>query len=91
MDILALPAKTPIPNETTIINIAKIATKEREYFEFIKTLSQTIHLWSNTPRYILIAKIMISRYVHKKLHWIDLESPTKEEVREMMDEYGFHP
>ncbi|MCK5096228.1 MAG: magnesium transporter CorA family protein [Candidatus Pacebacteria bacterium] len=34
---------------------------------------------------------MISRYTHKKLNWIDLESPTKEEVREVMDEYGFHP
>ncbi|MCK5027209.1 MAG: magnesium transporter CorA family protein [Candidatus Pacebacteria bacterium] len=34
---------------------------------------------------------MISRYKYKDLTWVDLESPTKEEVREVMDEYGFHP
>lgn len=34
---------------------------------------------------------MISRYQYKELTWIDLESPTKEEVREIMEEYNFHP
>lgn len=34
---------------------------------------------------------MISRYTYKKLTWIDLESPSKEEVREVMQEYNLHP
>jgi magnesium transporter len=34
---------------------------------------------------------MISRYTYKNLTWIDLESPSKEEVREIMAEYNVHP
>jgi len=34
---------------------------------------------------------MINVYTHKNLKWIDLESPTRDEVRTVMDEYGFHP
>lgn len=34
---------------------------------------------------------MILRYQYKNIKWIDLESPTKEEVREIMEEYGIHP
>lgn len=34
---------------------------------------------------------MISRYIYKNLTWIDLESPTKDEVRQIMDEYDIHP
>ncbi len=33
---------------------------------------------------------MISRYTHKKLTWIDLESPTPEEVRSVMEEFKIH-
>lgn len=34
---------------------------------------------------------MISTYTHKDLTWIDLESPTKDEVRLIMEQYGIHP
>ncbi len=34
---------------------------------------------------------MISRHTYKKLTWIDLENPTKEEVRSTMDEFEIHP
>ncbi len=34
---------------------------------------------------------MITRYKHKEIVWIDLESPTKEEVREVMEEFHIHP
>lgn len=34
---------------------------------------------------------MITRYQHKNITWIDLESPTPEEVREIMQEYNIHP
>ncbi len=34
---------------------------------------------------------MITRYKHNKVTWIDLESPTNEEVRKVMDEYGIDP
>lgn len=33
---------------------------------------------------------MISRHTHKKLTWIDLESPTPEEVRSVMEEFKIH-
>ncbi|OIO32751.1 MAG: hypothetical protein CO061_02630 [Candidatus Yonathbacteria bacterium CG_4_9_14_0_2_um_filter_47_74] len=34
---------------------------------------------------------MISRYTHKNLTWVDIESPDKEEVRGIMEEYHVHP
>ncbi len=34
---------------------------------------------------------MISRYSHQGLSWIDLESPTKEEILVLADEYDLHP
>ena len=34
---------------------------------------------------------MIIRHQYKNLTWVDLESPTKEEVREIMEEYNIHP
>ncbi len=34
---------------------------------------------------------MISRYQHKKITWIDLESPTQDEVRQIMKEFNVHP
>ncbi len=34
---------------------------------------------------------MISRYTYKKLVWVDVQSPTQEEVRQLMDEFGVHP
>lgn len=34
---------------------------------------------------------MITRYAHNNVTWIDLESPTNEEVREVMEEYDIHP
>lgn len=34
---------------------------------------------------------MISTYTHKDLTWIDLESPTKDEVRSIMEQYDIHP
>lgn len=34
---------------------------------------------------------MISRYAYKDLVWIDMESPSKEEVRQVMEEYSLHP
>ena len=34
---------------------------------------------------------MIHRYTYKQLVWIDLENPTSEEVREIMQEYDLHP
>jgi len=33
---------------------------------------------------------MIKKYVYKKLTWIDLESPTANDVRELMSEYDIH-
>lgn len=34
---------------------------------------------------------MLTKFVYKRLTWIDLESPTKEEVREVMESYDIHP
>ncbi|GMQ95218.1 MAG: magnesium/cobalt transporter CorA [Patescibacteria group bacterium] len=34
---------------------------------------------------------MISKYTYKHLAWIDLESPTKQEIRSIMKEYNVHP
>lgn len=34
---------------------------------------------------------MINRYHYKHLVWIDLESPDKDEVRQIMEEYNIHP
>lgn len=34
---------------------------------------------------------MIHTREHGKLTWIDLENPTREEVRELMDKYSLHP
>jgi len=31
---------------------------------------------------------MISKYNHKELNWIDLESPTKEEIEHIIEEYS---
>ncbi len=34
---------------------------------------------------------MINKYCYKELTWIDLESPTREEVKSIMDEYAIDP
>lgn len=34
---------------------------------------------------------MISRHNYKDLVWIDVQSPTQEEVRALMEEFGIHP
>lgn len=34
---------------------------------------------------------MVKKYKYKKLTWIDVESPTNEEVRTLMGEYNIHP
>ncbi len=34
---------------------------------------------------------MISRYKYRDLVWVDIESPTNEEVRQIMDEFDIHP
>lgn len=34
---------------------------------------------------------MISRYTYKDLVWVDVESPTQEEVRALMEEFDIHP
>lgn len=34
---------------------------------------------------------MISRFTYKDLVWIDVQSPTQEEVRSLMDEFSIHP
>ncbi len=34
---------------------------------------------------------MISKYTYKDITWIDVESPTKDDVREIMEEYKVHP
>lgn len=34
---------------------------------------------------------MLTKFIYKRLTWIDLESPTKEEVREIMGSYSIHP
>lgn len=34
---------------------------------------------------------MISRYKYHDLIWVDIESPTHEEIRQMMDEFDVHP
>ncbi len=39
----------------------------------------------------VIIKIMISTFKHKKMTWIDLESPTSEEVKLLMKKYHIHP
>lgn len=39
----------------------------------------------------LLSLIMISRYTYKKLVWIDVPSPTQEEVRQLMEEFNIHP
>jgi len=34
---------------------------------------------------------MISRYTYKDLVWIDVQSPTQDEVRGLMEEFNVHP
>ncbi|MDP6387753.1 MAG: CorA family divalent cation transporter [Candidatus Pacebacteria bacterium] len=34
---------------------------------------------------------MLTKYTHRNVTWIDLESPTKEEVHKTMEEYSIHP
>jgi magnesium transporter len=34
---------------------------------------------------------MINRYTHKKLVWVDLESPNQEELSQIINEFGIHP
>lgn len=34
---------------------------------------------------------MISRYKYRDLVWVDIESPTNEEVRQIMEEFDIHP
>ena len=34
---------------------------------------------------------MISRYTYKELVWVDMESPSQEEVRSIIEEFGLHP
>lgn len=34
---------------------------------------------------------MITRYTHRDITWVDLESPTPAEVREIVDQYRLHP
>ncbi len=34
---------------------------------------------------------MISRYTHEGLSWIDLESPTREEIAQLSEEFELHP
>lgn len=34
---------------------------------------------------------MMKRYTHKQLVWIDMENPTNEEARGVMEEFGLHP
>ena len=34
---------------------------------------------------------MLTRYTHKNVTWIDLETPTKDEVHKIMGEYSIHP
>lgn len=34
---------------------------------------------------------MISRYTYKDLVWVDVQSPTQEEVRSLMEEFSIHP
>src|SRR5210317_1659031 len=34
---------------------------------------------------------MLTRYKHRNLTWIDLESPTQEEVRNIMSEFSINP
>ncbi len=38
-----------------------------------------------------IIESMISKYIYKDITWIDIESPTKDNVREIMEEYNVHP
>lgn len=40
---------------------------------------------------ILYNGSMISRYKYHDLTWIDMESPTNEEVRQIMEEFDIHP
>ena len=34
---------------------------------------------------------MLTKYTHKNITWIDLNAPTKEEVREVIESYTIHP
>lgn len=34
---------------------------------------------------------MISRYTYKDIVWVDVQSPTQDEVRGLMEEFGIHP
>ena len=34
---------------------------------------------------------MIRTYTHKNVTWIDLENPTNEEIRKVMEERNIHP
>ncbi len=34
---------------------------------------------------------MLTKYTHKDVTWIDLESPTKQEVHKIMEQYSIHP
>ena len=34
---------------------------------------------------------MLKKFRYKEITWLDLESPTKEEVGQLAEEYGIHP
>jgi len=34
---------------------------------------------------------MITKHEHENIVWVDIESPTRDEVRQIMDEYDLHP
>ena len=51
---------------------------------------QKFALWSNYKHSDIIAS-MISRYTHKGLTWVDVQSPTQEEVRALSEEFNIHP
>ena len=34
---------------------------------------------------------MIFKYTYKDITWVDIESPTKEDIRQVMEEYDIHP
>jgi magnesium transporter len=63
---------------------------------YVKVLCSMFLIFFSPPSIVATDKhsiiiIMITEHRHDKLVWIDIESPTKEEIHEIMGEYSIHP
>ena len=62
-------------------------------FIMIDIIAEQVPWVKHIVFYTLISynTLMLSRYKYKDITWVDMESPTHEEVRTIMDEFSIHP